>query len=89
MKETKLYITFYTTAEAMATESVCRENNLSGKLVPVPRVLSAGCGIAWECSPILKPSLLELLEKEDIEPLIETLKELKAVLDNKSKTEEK
>ena len=26
MKETKLYITFYTTAEAMATESVCREN---------------------------------------------------------------
>ena len=52
MKETKLYITFYTTAEAMATESVCRENNLSGKLVPVPRVLSAGCGIAWECSPI-------------------------------------
>lgn len=67
MKETKLYITFYTTAEAMATESVCRENNLLGSLVPVPRVLSAGCGIAWECSPILKPSLLELLEKEDIE----------------------
>ena len=67
MKEIKLYITFYTTAEAMATESVCRENNLSGKLVPVPRVLSAGCGIAGECSPILKPSLLELLEKEDIE----------------------
>lgn len=67
MKESKLYITFYTTAEAMATESACRENNLSGKLVPVPRVLSAGCGIAWECSPILKPRLLELLEKEDIE----------------------
>ena len=67
MKDTKLYTTFYTTAEAMATESVCKENNLSGKLVPVPRVLSAGCGIAWECSPILKPSLLELLEKEDIE----------------------
>ena len=89
MKETKLYITFYTTAEAMATESVCRENNLSGKLVPVPRVLSAGCGIAWECSPILKPSLLELLEKEDIEPLIEMLKEIKEELYNKSKTEEK
>lgn len=67
MKETKLYITFYTTAEAMATESACRENKLSGKLVPVPRVLSAGCGIAWECSPILKTNLLELLEKEDIE----------------------
>lgn len=67
MKETKLYITFYTSAEAMVTESVCKENNLLGKLVPVPRVLSAGCGIAWECNPILKPQLLELLEKEDIE----------------------
>ena len=67
MKETKLYITFHTTAEEMATESVCKENNFSGRLVPVPRVLSAGCGIAWECSSILKPSLLELLEKEDIE----------------------
>lgn len=29
------------------------------------------------------------IEPEDIEPLIETLRELKAVLDNKSKTEEK
>lgn len=29
------------------------------------------------------------LEKEDIEPLIETLKEIKVVLDKKSKTEEK
>ena len=67
MKETKLYITFYTTAEAMATEIACKENNISGKLVPVPRVLSAGCGIAWECSPNLKLRLLELLEKEDIE----------------------
>ena len=67
MKETKLYTTFYTTAEAMATESVCRENNFSGKLVPVPRVLSAGCGIAWECCPDLKLRILELLKKEDIE----------------------
>ena len=59
MKETKLYITFYTSAEAMATESACKENNIQGKLVPVPRVLSAGCGIAWECSPELKDQMLE------------------------------
>ena len=67
MKETKLYITFYTSAEAMATESACKENNIQGKLVPVPRVLSAGCGIAWECSPELKDQILELLKTEDIE----------------------
>lgn len=67
MKETKLYLTFYTTADSMATESVCKKNNLEGKLVAVPRVLSAGCGIAWECSPDLKDILLEILKKEDIE----------------------
>ena len=57
MKETKLYITFYTSAEAMATESACKENNIQGKLVPVPRVLSAGCGISGECSPELKDQM--------------------------------
>lgn len=67
MKDKKLYITFYTSAEAMATESACKEKNLPGKLVPVPRVLSAGCGIAWECNHLLKDDVLKLLEAEDIE----------------------
>ena len=67
MKDTKLYITFYTSAEAMATESACKKAELDGRLVPVPRVLSAGCGIAWECNPILKDSLISLLNEEDIE----------------------
>ncbi len=62
----KLYVTFFTTAEAMATEFVCKAHALEGKLVPVPRVLSAGCGIAWECSPALEETLLALLAAEDI-----------------------
>ena len=67
MKDTKLYITFYTSAEAMATKSACKKAEFDGRLVPVPRVLSAGCGIAWECNPILKDSLISLLNEEDIE----------------------
>ena len=43
-----LFVTFYTTAEAMATEEACKSRNIEGKLVPVPRVLSAGCGISWK-----------------------------------------
>jgi len=42
-------VTFHTTAEAMATEQVCRKNNIAGKLISAPRALSADCGIAW-CS---------------------------------------
>lgn len=67
MKDKKLYVTFYTSAEAMATESVCKEHKLEGRLVPVPRVLSAGCGIAFECNPILKDKLISIMEREDIE----------------------
>ena len=67
MKEKNLYITFYTSAEAMATERACKEKQLSGKLVPVPRALSAGCGISWQCSLDLKDDILKMLSNEDIE----------------------
>ena len=67
MKAKKLYITFYTFQEAMATESICKAKNIKGQLVPVPRVLSAGCGVAWECSPDIEEQILSLLKNEDIE----------------------
>lgn len=50
-KELKLIITFHTTTEAMAMEKYCKENQVSGRLIPVPRVISAGCGMAW-CTEI-------------------------------------
>lgn len=67
MIEKKLYITFYTSAEAMATERVCKEKNIQGRLVPVPRALSAGCGISFQTDTTLKEKLLELLKEENIE----------------------
>lgn len=50
-KELKLVVTFHTTADAMAMEKVCREKNAPGRLIPVPRSISAGCGLAW-CAPL-------------------------------------
>ena len=46
-KEMKLVITFHTTADAMALEKYCRDNGFPGRLIPVPRTISAGCGMAW------------------------------------------
>lgn len=46
-KELKLVITFHTTADAMAMEKACKEQNVPGRLIPVPRVISAGCGLSW------------------------------------------
>lgn len=53
MREKKLcvVVTFHTTAEAMATEKECKKRELDGRLITVPRVLTADCGIAW-CGPV-------------------------------------
>ena len=49
MKEpsARVVITFHTTAAAMASERLFRDNGLPGRLTPAPRALSADCGIAW------------------------------------------
>ncbi len=46
-KEDRLVITFHTTAEAMAAERAFKEGGIPGRLIPVPRQISAGCGLAW------------------------------------------
>ena len=50
-KELKLVVTFHTTADAMAMEKACQELRVPGRLIPVPREISAGCGLAW-CAPL-------------------------------------
>lgn len=46
-----LIITFETTFHAMAAEKYCIEHQLSGRLIPVPREITASCGLAWKASP--------------------------------------
>lgn len=66
-KQLRIVITFHTTAEAMATEKLCRELQLSGKLISAPRALTADCGIAWSGAPETKEQLLRALADADIE----------------------
>lgn len=49
MREKKDYIilTFSTTRSAMRFETFAAENGIPGRTIPVPREISAGCGIAW------------------------------------------
>lgn len=47
----KLVIAFDTTTQAMAMEKMCREEKLSGRLIPLPGAVSAGCGLSW-CTDI-------------------------------------
>ena len=47
-KKPDLIVTFPTTTDAMGMERMCAENQLPGRLIPVPREISAGCGLAWK-----------------------------------------
>lgn len=46
-KELRLVITFHTTAESISMEKTCKAEGIPGRLIPVPRQISAGCGLAW------------------------------------------
>lgn len=62
-----LYISFHTSAEAMATEKKAKLNNINGKLVPLPRRISASCGMAYETDISSKDLIKRILEENDIE----------------------
>lgn len=59
----RLVITFHTTAEAMAAERFCKEQGIPGRLIPVPRQLSAGCGLAWSAPAAEAGRLKKQLEE--------------------------
>lgn len=50
-KKPTLIITFATTTQAMAMEKFCAQNGLPGRLIPVPREITAGCGLSWKAQP--------------------------------------
>lgn len=66
-KELKLIITFHTTADAMAMEKACKEAGAPGRLIPVPREISAGCGLSWCAELSSREILLKLMSQVGIE----------------------
>lgn len=67
-QELKLVITFRTTTDAMAMEQVCKMCRADGRIIPVPRRISAGCGLAWCACPESRETLEILMHKNNIEP---------------------
>ncbi len=66
-KELRLLVTFHTTADAMAMEKTCKRYHIPGRIVPVPRMISAGCGISW-CAPLEeRERIVDAMRKTGIE----------------------
>ena len=67
-KEKRLITAFYTTHDAMAFEEFCHEHSVPGRLIPLPREISAGCGLAWSAPPEDEEGLKVLLQSAGIIP---------------------
>lgn len=60
-KKSALVLSFEKTTDAMAVEKFCMGRELPGRLIPVPREITAGCGLAWKAAPEDEPALVTAL----------------------------
>ena len=65
-KKAKVVITFHTTTDAMAMESLCKARSISGRMIPVPGAISADCGLAWCAEPQMEETLLNAMKTAGI-----------------------
>ena len=65
-KKLCLVVTFDATAAAMAAEKYCLEKGVPGRLIPVPREITAGCGLAWKAEVEQEEAVTAALEAAGI-----------------------
>lgn len=65
-KKLCLVVTFDATAAAMAAEKYCLERGVPGRLIPVPREITAGCGLAWKAEVDQEEAVTAALEEAGI-----------------------
>jgi hypothetical protein len=65
-KSLKLIVPFHTTTAAMAMEKACTAAGLPGRLIPVPREITAGCGMSWKAEPEDRAALETFVKEKSI-----------------------
>ena len=65
-KKLCLVVTFDATAAAMAAEKYCLERGVPGRLIPVPREITSGCGLAWKAEVEQEEAVTAALEAAGI-----------------------
>lgn len=68
LKQTnRVVVTFSTTTGAMAMERCCKAAGVPGRLIPVPRAVSAGCGLCWAAPPEARAAVEEIALQERLD----------------------
>ena len=65
-KKLCLVVTFDASAAAMAAEKYCLEKGVPGRLIPVPREITAGCGLAWKAEVEQEKAVTAALQEAGI-----------------------
>ncbi|MGL4736006.1 MAG: DUF3343 domain-containing protein [Cellulosilyticaceae bacterium] len=64
-KTLQCVVTFKTTTQAMAFEEAAKAAGFGGRLIPLPRAIGAGCGLAWRDVPQEDP-ILALIQSRQL-----------------------
>ena len=65
-KELQCIITFHTTTEAMLFEDLAKAAGFMGRIIPVPREITAGCGLSWKDDVRARGDLERLLAEKSL-----------------------
>lgn len=60
-------VTFRTTTGAMAMERKCKAQGVPGRLIPVPRSITAGCGMCWAAPMAARDTVEELVMAQHLD----------------------
>jgi hypothetical protein len=70
-KRLRLLVTFRTTTAAIAMEKRCREQQIAGRLIPVPRSITSDCGMAWRAELEQRAQLEQVTQGLDVDAFYE------------------
>jgi hypothetical protein len=61
-KKPALVFAFQNVTDALAVEKFCQAESLPGRIIPIPREITAGCGLAWKAEPEDRNRLVSALD---------------------------
>lgn len=65
-KELCFLVAFHTTTEALALEEAAHQAGVTGRLIPIPTQITAGCGLAWKMPITARAYMEQLLQQNHL-----------------------
>jgi len=72
-QEKRLIITFRCTTDAIAMEKSCKATGAPGRLIPVPREITAGCGLSFSAPIEEKEQIYNLIQQLQYQQVLELI----------------